>query len=461
MKTMLDINDHKIIQIASKRIKNLDTHILSSMEKSRPFEVHEKAHAYPISVPEIWNEKDYEFFDFNINIDKPLRLYIHIPWCLKKCIFCFYESDKCIPSEDTVNRYISYIEKELSIYLEKLGLERFTAETLYFGGGTPSILSEKQIEKLLNVVHKKVDFIDNATLVTETSPGTITDGKIKAFKDNGINRVSIGIQSFQDHILEKCVRDHDAKEAIEAYKIVRKNNIPEINFDLMLALPDQSLNDFSNTVQTTLDLEPSSISFLDLRVASGSFLHKLGYYYPSWHEDITMRAIYQEMMNLNGKYNRTRPHYYVLPDEARGRSTRVPCLDSREGAGFQLGIGVTSYGHLGIKQYVNHKNPKYYELLDDNKLPISQGFHLSQEDITAMKAIRAIVDYSLVPNAEDVLAQYPDLIKYLKENKLLDNELRLTDDGCLFGEEITYQFYPEYVKKVIYNNPVSIVETVK
>lgn len=454
------MNKSTIIK-SKRRIDRLHHNLLREMEQSRPSEVHEKAHAFPISVPEIWKKENQDFMDFNLNIDNPLRLYIHIPWCKKKCIFCFYESDKCIPSDDIVSRYITCIEKELSIYLEKLGLERFTAETLYFGGGTPSILSEKQIEKLLKVVHKKVDFVDNATLVTETSPGTITDGKIKTFKDNGINRVSIGIQSFQNHILEKCNRDHDAKEAIEAYKIVRKNDIPEINFDLMLALPDQSLNDFANTVRTTLDLEPSSISFLDLRVAPGSFLHKLGYYYPSWHEDITMRAIYQEMMNQNGMYNRTRPHYYVLPDEARGRSTRVPCLDSREGAGFQLGIGVTSYGHLGSKQYANHKNPKYHELLDNNKLPISHGFHLSQGDITAMKAIRTIVDYSLVPDAEDVLAQYPELIKYLKENKLIDHELRLTDDGCLFGEEITYQFYPENVKKVIYNKLDSVVEAVK
>lgn len=448
----------KLIEKVTQRITQFDSYLLENMEHSRPTEVHEKAHAYPISVPEIWSNEDENLLHFDFEIDKPLRLYIHIPWCKKKCIFCFYESDKCIPTEEVVNWYFQNIEKELNLYLAKFGKNKFVAETLYLGGGTPSILSPKQIEKLFRIIHSKIDFLSTSTLITETSPGTITDEKIKAFKGNGINRISIGIQSFQDHILEKCGRDHSSQEAIEAYRIVRKNEIPEINFDLMLALPDQSLDDFAETVKTTLELKPSSISFLDLRVAQGSFLHKLGYYYPSWKEDIMMRAIYQELLRNSKDYIRTRPHYYLLPEEARGRSTRVPCLDSREGFGFQIGIGVTSYGHLGNNQYVNHKNPEYSKLIENGKLPINFGLKLKTEDITAMKAIRAIVDYSLVPNAEDVLLQYPDLIKYLRNNNLIDEKLELTEDGCLFGEEITYLFYPDYVKRKIYKNELSQIE---
>jgi oxygen-independent coproporphyrinogen-3 oxidase len=444
-----------LINKALERVDNFNSTLLYQLENSRPSEVHEKAHAFPISVPEIWSKEDEDLFKFDFEVDKPLRLYIHIPWCKKKCIFCFYESDKCIPSEEDVSRYFQNIEMELTLYLLKFGKNKFVAETLYLGGGTPSILSPKQIEKLLSIIHSKIDFISTSTLITETSPGTITDEKIKAFKGSGINRISIGIQSFQDHILEKCGRDHNGQEAIEAYHIVRKNEIPEINFDLMLALPDQSIEDFAETVKTTLELKPSSISFLDLRVAQGSFLHKLGYYYPSWKEDITMRAIYQELLRNNNNYIRTRPHYYISPEEARGRSTRVPCLDSREGNGFQIGLGVTSYGHLGNNQYVNHKNPDYTKLIENGELPINYGLRLKTEDITAMKAIRAIVDYSLVPNAEDVLLQYLDLIKYLKNNNLIDEKLELTEDGCLFGEEITYLFYPAYVKRKIYKNELS------
>jgi coproporphyrinogen III oxidase-like Fe-S oxidoreductase len=446
------MNNLEIIKKAKERINFFDDLVLSLLRNSRPEELHEKAHAFPISVPEIWSIADENILKFNYRIDRPLRLYIHIPWCKRKCIFCFYESDKCIPSDEVVTNYFHWIEMELSYYLSRFGKDKFVAETLYLGGGTPSILSPKQIDKLLNIIHSKIDFTSTATLVTEASPGTITNEKIKAFKVGGINRVSIGVQSFEDHILEKCSRDHNSQEAIEAYRIVRKNDIPEVNFDLMLALPDQSLEDFAETVHTTLKLRPSSISFLDLRVAPGSYLHKLGFYYPSWKEDIFMRAIYQEMLSQNKDYIRTRPHYYILPEEARGRSTRVPCLDSREGNGFQIGLGVTSYGHLGNNQYVNHKNPDYSRLLQSGKLPINYGLKLKTEDITAMKAIRAIVDYSLVPNADDVLLQYPELINYLKINKLIDDKLELTEDGCLFGEEITYLFYPDYVKRMINND---------
>lgn len=436
-------SNNDIIGKVNSYINDINPDILLRMKTSRPTEVHEKAHAYPVSVPQIWSESDENIINWDFQVDKPLRLYIHIPWCKLKCVFCFYESDKCIPSDETVKQYISSLECELKLYLARLGIKKFKAEVLYIGGGTPSVLNATQINILLDMVHQYVDFTNESSLITEISPGTITPEKIKAFASGGINRISMGVQSFQDHILKKCNRDHNSEEAVIAYTHLREAGILEINFDLMLALPDQTYEDFSKTVLTALELGPSSISFLDLRVAAGSYLHELGYYYPSWEEDIMMRAIYQEMMKMDGRYMRTRPHYYILPEEARGRSTRVPCLDSRIGLGFQIGIGVTSYGHLGNVQYCNMRNPSYTGALNDNILPISSGLILSEEDKIAMKAIRSIVDYKLVPSNKDILSQYKKEIKYLTKNNLIDKEYQLTNEGCLFGEEIAYMFYPQ------------------
>ena len=109
-----------------------------------------------------------------------------------------------------VERYMECLKQELSIYCERFGVERLSAETLYIGGGTPSVLKPAQIESLLQVVHDRVDFVDGAFLITETSPGTLSPEKVQAFVDGGINRISIGVQSLQDHILSLCGRDHDA-----------------------------------------------------------------------------------------------------------------------------------------------------------------------------------------------------------------------------------------------------------
>jgi oxygen-independent coproporphyrinogen-3 oxidase len=431
-----------IIEQCKNRINALPQKLLATMERARPVVVYEKAHVYPISVPEKWLDVDETIIDWRIPPDKPLRLYLHVPWCRSKCIFCFYESKAGEPCDDDVKHYLECLKRELSIYCKRLGVQKMTAETLYIGGGTPSILNPVQIESLLQIVHSFVDFKDNAFLITECSPGTLSPDKVQAFVEGGINRISIGVQSFQDHILKICRRDHDADQAIRAYDMVRAAAVPEINFDLMLALPDQSLSDFEQTVQKALELAPSSLSFLDLRVAPGSKLHEMGYYYPTWREDILMRAIYQQMIKGDGRYERTRPHYYVRRNEARARSTRVPCLDSRSGYGFQIGVGVTAYSHLGDSAFINGRAPFYSETLKQGRLPVVRGLILTEEDKTAMKAIRAIVDYTLVPDAPAVLAQYEREVQFLGEHGLIDEEYRLTDDGCLFGEEVAYMFYP-------------------
>ncbi len=433
-----------VVHSVNDRIDTLGESLMSIMESCRPKVVHEKAHVYPISIPEMWHDADESIIDWSIPIDKPLRLYLHVPWCRSKCIFCFYESKAGEPSDEEIDYYLECLKKELALYCNYLGVQRMKAETLYIGGGTPSFLNPEQITSLLQIVHKHVEFQDKAFLVTESSPGTLTKEKVKAFLDNGVNRISIGIQSFQDHILKICGRDHDAAGAKRAYEIVRNADVPEINFDLMLALPEQTLTDFENSVKTALELAPSSLSFLDLRVAPGSKLHEMGYYYPTWREDILMRAIYQRLLTADGRYDRTRPHYYVLPNEAQARSTRVPCLDSRDGLGFQIGVGVTAYSHIGDVAFINGRNPYYSTMLNEDKLPVERGIVLSEKDKTAMKAIRAIVDYTLVPDAPAVLSQYRSEVQFLQENGLVDSKYRLTDDGCLFGEEIAYMFYPNY-----------------
>ena len=436
------IAEEMLIQRVQERLDYIGEYLLSYMEHVRPPVVHEKAHVYPISVPELWQNVDESIIDWSVTLDNPLRLYIHVPWCRSKCVFCFYESKAVIPSEDNVQHYLECLKQEFSLYCARLGVKRITAETLYIGGGTPSILSPSQIDSFFQIVHTFIDFTENAFLVTESSPGTITADKIQAFIDGGINRISIGVQSFQDHILQICGRDHDAAGAARAYQMVRKAGVPEINFDLMLALPDQTLDDFEATVQAALKLAPSSLSFLDLRVAPGSKLHSMGHYYPTWREDIMMRAIYQQLLAEDGRYKRTRPHYYVLPEEAHARSTRVPCLDSRSGPGFQLGLGVTAYSHIGDVAFINARNPNYARTLQEGRLPVERGITLTGEDKTAMQAIRSIVDHTLVPDVPAVLAQYEKEVHFLKENGLLNDGYRLTDDGCLFGEEIAYLFYP-------------------
>jgi len=438
--------DFSVEDIAVQRVESIPPDLLKKMKASRPNELYEKAHGYPVSVPRKWNNVDDQIIDWSFQVKRPLRFYVHIPWCLTKCTFCYYESKAGQPTDSEVQDYLNLLKKELEIYCGKLGYERLNAETLYIGGGTPSILSPKQIKSLFDIIHSFIDFQEGAFLITEVSPGSLTPDKIQAFVDGGINRISVGVQSFQDHLLKICRRDHDANKAIKAYDMLWAANIPEINFDLMLGLPEQTLSDFVDSVQKAIKLTPSSLTFLDLIVAKGSEMYKKGNYNPSWKKSIIMRAIYHEILRRDKKYERSRPHYYILPDQARARTTRTPYLDSRPGPGFEIGIGVTACSHLGDVVYRNGKDHMYKTYLSAGKLPVHSGLVLSKEDRTAMTAIRTIVDKKLIPCMPDVFLQYQKQIEFLSTNGLIDNNYNLTDDGCLFYEEILYMLYPPLSK---------------
>lgn len=440
--------NQEIIDRASMRVESFPAELLKSMETARPEKTYEKGHVFPISIPDRFKEADERIVDWRTvgEIQNLLRLYVHIPWCKSKCLFCFYESDLGVPSEDSVDTYLSALGKELELYSQRIGRKKLETETLYIGGGTPSILTTKQIDRLFDVLRTQVQFRPDAFLITESSPGTLTKDKIEAFKRNGVNRMSLGVQTLDDEILKFSRRDHNSEEAKKAYQLIREGDMPEVNIDLMLALPNQSYGSFQQTLEETLQLSPSSISFLDLRICPGSSLFKnlakFSAHLPGWKEDIVMRAIYQEMMK-GTTYQRTRPHYYVKPDEMKHRSTRVPCLDSRVDLGFQIGLGTSAYSHLEDVAFINASGEDYLELLSKGRLPIAKASLLSKADKTAMRAIRTIIDTTTVPNRADVTEQYGDQIRYLQANGLLSEDFELTDNGCLFGEEVIYSFYPK------------------
>jgi len=434
------------IEKAKERFGKLDKGLVATMKNARPTMTYEKGHTFPLSIPDRFYDTGDEIIDWEKagSVDKPLRLYAHIPWCKSKCVFCFYESDLAKPSDSDVNNYIDAMGKELDLYRTKLGRDKLKTEVLYIGGGTPTVLSPTQIDGFFGMLKQHIDFTDDAFLITESSPGTLTRDKIRAFRENGVNRMSMGVQTLDDEILRICGRDHDARGAKDAYRLIRNSGMPEINIDIMLALPNQSYESFNQTLKETLELSPSSISFLDLRVCPGSALYsKLeGFHIPTWEDDIAMRGIYQEAMGETG-FDRTRPHYYVKPDEMKHRSTRVPCLDARDGLGFQIGLGVSAYSHLENVAFINKTGREYFKAVSEGRLPMDRATLMTKPDRIALKSIRTIVDTTGLPTDKDVFDQYENQIKFMQRNGLMDGDLKLTDDGCLFGEEVVYSFYPK------------------
>ncbi|MGL4786173.1 MAG: radical SAM family heme chaperone HemW, partial [Cetobacterium sp.] len=179
-------------------------------------------------------------------------MYIHIPFCLNKCNYCDFLSFKSTDEER--EKYVNALINEINMY------PKFPLETVYFGGGTPSLLTPEQVSRILNNLNIK----NNAEITLEVNPKTVTLEKFKLFKKAGINRVSIGIQSFNDELLKTLGRLHSSSEGDEAFYFARKAGFDNISLDLMFSLPNQTLNDLKSDLNHLFSLRPEHFSIYSL-----------------------------------------------------------------------------------------------------------------------------------------------------------------------------------------------------
>ena len=201
----------------------------------------------------------------------PLGLYIHIPWCVRKCPYCDFNSHK---AEGSLKE-AAYVKALLQDLDEEIPLiEGRSIETVFFGGGTPSLLSGEAIEAILSGVRSRLNLMNDAEVTLEANPGTLDEGKFEAFHAAGVNRLSIGVQSFDATHLKKLGRIHGPSEALEAYRMAHSVGFESINVDLMFGLPDQTLEEALMDVQAALRLSPTHLSYYQLTLEPNTLFHK-------------------------------------------------------------------------------------------------------------------------------------------------------------------------------------------
>ncbi|HHT9136714.1 MAG TPA: radical SAM family heme chaperone HemW [Candidatus Wunengus sp. YC60] len=192
-------------------------------------------------------------------------LYIHIPFCARKCRYCDFNS--IVSESKTIDRYLCAIEKELCALKD-----RYIFNTVYIGGGTPSILTEVQMEKLLRNVIRYIPPSEIQEYTVEANPGTLTVDKIRVLKDHMVNRISLGVQSFQDRQLNFLGRIHSGNEARDAFALLRKAGFENINIDMIFGCPEQSHDDWEKDLKTAVELSPEHISTYALTYEEGTLL---------------------------------------------------------------------------------------------------------------------------------------------------------------------------------------------
>ena len=202
---------------------------------------------------------------------KELELYIHIPFCVKKCAYCDFLSGPA--GEETIERYVDALIREIHQY--ELMAQFQTVVTIFFGGGTPSILTGEQMKRILKELRKVFLISQDAEITIEANPGTVTKEKLEAYKEAGIGRISFGLQSVNDEELKQLGRIHTFDQFLESYHLAREAGFQNINVDLISAIPKQTVESWEHTVKTILALSPEHISAYSLIIEEGTPFYEL------------------------------------------------------------------------------------------------------------------------------------------------------------------------------------------
>jgi len=207
---------------------------------------------------------------FNFTALPPLSLYIHVPWCVRKCPYCDFNSHKSpqeIPEKAYVDALLRDLEQEVPLIWGR------TVQTIFIGGGTPSLFSAEAYDRLFSGLRALLPLHHDAEITLEANPGTLEAGRFKEYRALGINRLSIGIQSFNDEALTKLGRIHNSKQAIKAVEAAHAADYDNFNLDLMFGLPGQDENKAAADVETAIALQPAHISYYQLTIEPNTLFY--------------------------------------------------------------------------------------------------------------------------------------------------------------------------------------------
>ena len=301
-----------------------------------------------------------------------LGLYLHFPYCVAKCPYCDFNSYQ-LKEDNQISSYISALYQEITAYSKKL--KKSNIKTIYLGGGTPTILSGAQICNILEFCKDKFTIDKNAEITIEANPGTLDGEKINMLLESGINRLSLGAQSFNNLFLKKLGRIHNTQEIIDSYYLAREAGFNNINIDIMFALPEQTTEDLQATLKKAVSLKPDHLSLYNLTIKPGTEYYKEykrgKLKLPTEDEEFDMYNWAINYLEENGF------EHYEIANFARPHKRSEHNLIYWQNKPY-LGIGAGAFSFIRGYRYMNYENPaRYIKEIVSGKLPIDNGEKLS------------------------------------------------------------------------------------
>lgn len=362
-------------------------------------------------------------------------LYIHIPFCLEKCIYCDFYSVSF--KSQIVRDYINALCQEI-----KLRTPNSELRAIYIGGGTPTILPEKEIEGLLHAIRDNYSINSDAEITIEANPGTITAKKAESLLKSGINRISIGVQSFNDTELSVLGRSHDASDALEAVESVKKAGFNNISIDLIYGIPKQSLKDWEYSLRKAVEISPEHISTYELTPEKNTPLY----------EDIKFaRIVMPEEELISDMYYRAidvlNDHGYIHYEISNFAKPGFECRHNLNywDRGEYLGIGAGAHSFFNSRRTGNIRNVSgYIESLNQGVLPVNEEVEIKDDDALKEYIFLGIrktdgIDISLLSGKGPQIQKVVDELVSHDLVELKGNRLKLTRKGLILSNEVIVQ----------------------
>lgn len=385
---------------------------------------------------------------FNFTALPPLSLYIHIPWCVRKCPYCDFNSHEnkhAISEKQYVAALIADLEQELP---EVWGRQ---LHSIFIGGGTPSLFSPEAIDELLCGVRARLPFTADTEVTLEANPGTVETHKFHEFRAAGINRLSIGVQSFNDDALQRIGRIHGRKEAIHAAEQAHDAGFDNFNLDLMFGLPQQTLAQALEDINTAMALEPTHVSHYQLTLEPNTAFHHQPPSLPKDELIWDMQDKCQEKLADNG-YGHYEVSAYAKTDKQCHHNLNYWQF------GDYLGIGAGAHGKISnaqfqtITRHVKRRHPQEYLEHASNEQRCSSRNKLSQKEtgfefmLNALRLQEGVASSLFSAHTGLPISIVETPLKQAEERELLEwsaTHIRPTEKGHAYLNDLLQLFLPE------------------
>jgi oxygen-independent coproporphyrinogen-3 oxidase len=380
----------------------------------------------------------------------PLGLYVHIPFCVERCHYCYYLSHD--DRHFDVDAYLAALQRELTLYGELPGLAGRRPQFVYFGGGTPSILSTPRVRRLLDAVQAAFPWDAVREVTFECAPRSTSEDKLRALRECGVTRVSLGVQQMDDAVLRENGRVHLIEDIERAYAAIRRVGFDVVNLDLMVGLVAETDETFHQSLQRVIALAPDTVTIYQLEIPLNTPLYRslhdgtLGHELASW--EVKRARLQAAFARLETEGYVLRSAYTAVRDPQR--HSFVYQDEQYRGADL-LGIGVASFSHLGgVNQQNQASLRRYLECLARGELPLGRAYALDRDErlvrefVLQLKLGRVDRHELSARFGADIVQRFAEPLAALERERLLevsDQAVTLTPAGLLQVDRLLQAFY--------------------